>query len=295
MMTRTTTVANDNRAELRQAIAQISGIDPVVAMDISAMIGGLVSVEARAASLAATATAVASQPGKIALIGVYGGLTPRGSWYGSSLSGIAAAASRAAADSDIVGAIIDVDSPGGTVSGTMEAADAVASLAAKKPCVACVNTLAASAAYWIASQASEIVMTPSADVGSIGAMIMHQDVSGWLDQIGLKMTLIRSEQSPLKNEAHPFAPLSEEALGFLQSRANAAGADFIKAVASGRKVSQAKVREEFGQGRVFGVREALARGMADRSATFEQVVADMLPKPAGRAGVARRRSALAFE
>nr|WP_229163016.1 S49 family peptidase [Bradyrhizobium brasilense] len=38
------------------------------------------------------------------------------------------------------------------------------------------NTLAASAAYWIASQAGELVMTPSADVGSIGAMIMHQDI-----------------------------------------------------------------------------------------------------------------------
>lgn len=294
-MKRKTAMANDNRAELRQVIAQITAVDPVVAIDLSAMSESLRSLEAIEGERAAAAATVAAQPGKIALIGVYGGLTPRGSWYGSSLSGIADAATRATNDPDIASAIVDIDSPGGTVAGTMEAAAAVADLASKKPCVACVNTLAASAAYWIASQASEIVMTPSADVGSIGAMIMHQDISGWLEQIGLKLTIIRSEQSPNKNEAHPFAPLSDDARAFLQSRADAAGSDFIKAVASGRKVSQTKVRETFGQGRVFGAKEAMARGMADRVATFGQVVAGLMPKPATQSVATRRRSALLFD
>jgi signal peptide peptidase SppA len=237
---------------------------------------------------------VATQPSKIALVGVYGGLTPRGSWYGTSLSGLATNVTRAADDADIAGIIADVDSPGGTVSGTAEAAAAFAYAATKKPVVAVVNTLAASAAYWIASQASELVISPSGDVGSIGAMIMHQDVSGWLEQIGLKMTLIRSEQSPMKNEAHPFAPLSDDARSFLQGRANAAGADFIKAVAAGRKVSQTKVREGFGQGRVFGAKEAIARGMADRIATLDQVIAGMVAGMPTRSAP-RRRSTLAFE
>ncbi|MBW7967567.1 S49 family peptidase [Bradyrhizobium sp. BR 10261] len=279
--------------KLRQVITQITAIDPVVAIEISAMMECLAGIEAREQALAAAAETVSAQPSKIALIGVYGGLTPRGSWYGSSLSGIAAAATRAGNDPDVAGIILDIDSPGGTVSGTMEAAAAVADAASKKPCIACVNTLAASAAYWIASQASEMVIAPSGDVGSIGAMIMHQDVSGYLEQMGVKMTLIRSEQSPMKNEAHPFAPLSEDARGFLQSRANAAGADFIKAVASGRKVTQTKVREEYGQGRVFGARDAVARGMADRVGTLDQVISGMMPKGPTRA--ARRRSALAFE
>ncbi|BCA04190.1 S49 family peptidase [Bradyrhizobium diazoefficiens] len=287
-------MAKEDRAELRQVLAQITSIDAVVAIEVSAMVNGLSRIEAREVQLAAVAESVATQPNKIALIGVYGGLTPRGSWYGSSLSGIAASASRAAADPDVAGIIVDVDSPGGTVSGTAEAAAALAEAAAKKPVVAVVNTLAASAAYWIASQASELVISPSGDVGSIGAMIMHQDISGWLDQVGMKMTIIRSEQSPMKNEAHPFAPLSEDARAFLQGRANAAGSDFIKAVASGRRVTQAKVKEEFGQGRVFGAREALARGMADRVATLDQVIGGMVAKMPTRA-VSRRRSALAFE
>ncbi|APO53466.1 S49 family peptidase [Bradyrhizobium diazoefficiens] len=278
--------------KLRQVLAEISSIDAVVALDMSALADCLARVAARDEAAAASAT-VTTQANKIALIQLSGPLTPRGSWYGSSLSGFAASVTRAADDPDIAGIISDIDSPGGTVSGTPEAAAAMAYAASKKPCVACVNTLAASAAYWIASQASEIVMTPSADVGSIGAMIMHVDYGKALEEAGIGVTIIRSEQSPLKNEAHPFGPLSDDARAFLQKRANDAGADFIKAVASGRKVTQAKVREDFGQGRVFGAREAMARGMADRVATMSDVIAGMLPKPPARS--ARRRSALAFE
>src|SRR5262245_5571098 len=116
-----TTMASENkRPDLRQVIAQITSIDPVVAIELAVMADCLDRVEAREQQLAAVASTVAVQPSKIALIGVYGGLTPRGSWYGSSLSGIAAAAARAAGDPDVAGAVIDVDSPGGTVSGTME-------------------------------------------------------------------------------------------------------------------------------------------------------------------------------
>ncbi|UGY14602.1 S49 family peptidase [Bradyrhizobium septentrionale] len=280
--------------DLRQVLTQISSIDALVALEVSALADCLARAEQRQALVAAAAAQASSSASKIALVSVAGGLTPRGSWFGSSLSGIAAQVTRAADDQDVAGIVLDVDSPGGTVSGTVEAATAVAAAAAKKPVVAIANTLAASAAYWIASQAGELVMTPSADVGSIGAMIMHQDISGWLDQVGIKMTIVRSEQSPNKNEAHPFAPLSDEARAYLQGRANEAGADFVKAVASGRRVSQTKVREEFGQGRMVGAREAVARGMADRIATLDQVIGGMLQQRSPRPN-SRRRSALVFD
>ncbi len=286
-------MANDNKCDLRQVIQQITSIDPVVAIDIGAL-GDCLERSAKAVAAAeAAAGSTASRGAKIAIIGAYGPLTPRGSWYGTSLSGLGQQVRRASNDSDVAVVVLDIDSPGGTVSGTMEAANEVKAAAAKKPVIAIANTLAASAAYWIGSQATEFVMAPSADVGSIGAMIMHQDISGYLEQLGVKLTMIRSEQSPLKNEAHPFAPLSEDATSYLQARVNEAGADFIKAVAAGRRVSQAKVKDEFGQGRVFGAREAVARGMADRIATLEDVIADLVLKtPTARS---RRRSALVFE
>jgi ClpP class serine protease len=86
--------------------------------------------------------------------------------------------------------------------------------------------------------------------------------------------------------------LSEDAQAFLQQRANDAGIDVIKSMASGRRVTQTKVCEDFGQGRVFGAREAIARGMADRVATLDDVMAGLAQKMAPRA---RRRSALAFD
>lgn len=286
-------MAKEKRAKLRHVVGQLAAIDPAVAIELSAMTDCLARSIAREQA-AAVATSVPTQPSKIALISVSGPLTPRGSWFGSSLSGIAAQVARAAGDPDVAAIILDIDSPGGTVAGTAEAAAAVADAATKKPVCACVNTLAASAAYWIASQASEIVMTPSADVGSIGAMVMHVDYGKALEDAGINVTMIRSEQSPKKNEAHPFGPLSDEAKANLQSRVNDAGADFIRAVASGRKVTQAKVKDEFGQGRMFGARDALARGMADRIGTLDQVISGMVAKmPTTR--TSRRRSALAFE
>ncbi|CAL77405.1 conserved hypothetical protein; putative peptidase S49 domain [Bradyrhizobium sp. ORS 278] len=280
---------------LQKVIAQISAIDPVVALDLEALTGCLARAIAREEQRAAAVASVPTQPSKIALISVSGPLTPRGSWYGSSLAQIAAQVARAAADADVGSIILDVDSPGGTVAGTAEAAAAVAEAAQRKPCVACVNTLAASAAYWIASQASEIVMTPSADVGSIGAMVMHVDYSKALEDAGITVTMIRSEQSPKKNEAHPFGPLSDEARANLQSRVNDAGADFIRAVASGRRVTQSKVKEDFGQGRMFGAREAVARGMVDRISTFDELVSRLsMTKRSAMIGN-RRRSSFTFE
>lgn len=283
----------DKSPELRQAIQQIAAVDPVVAIEIAALGDCLARAEANAARSAALADA--SRSAKIAVIPLYGALTPRGSWFGTSLSAFGAMVRRAGNDGDVAAIITHIDSPGGTVAATVEAANEVKAAAAQKPVIAVADTLAASAAYWIGSQASEFVMAPSADVGSIGAMIMHQDVSGMLEQWGIKMTMIRSEQSPNKNEAHPFAPLSDEARAFLQGRANDAGADFIKAVAAGRGVTQAKVKEDFGQGRVFGAREAVARGMADRVATLDEVIAGLTQKMVSAARTTRRRSALAFE
>jgi signal peptide peptidase SppA len=279
---------------MRIAVSDIASADPVVAMEVALLGGFLARALAGTMAAAPVTTSVATQPSKIALISVSGPLTPRGSWYGTSLSGIAAQVKRAGDDPDVAAIVGDFDTPGGTVAGTAEAAAAFAEAAQKKPVIAVVNTLAASAGYWIASQASEIVMSPSADVGSIGAMVMHVDYSKALEESGINVTMIRSEQSPRKNEAHPFGPLSDDARANLQSRVNDSGAEFIRAVASGRRVTQAKVKEEFGQGRMFGAKEAVARGMADRVATLDQVIAGLVAATPTRS-TSRRRSALAFE
>ena len=79
---------------------------------------------------------------------------------------VAAALSEAGASPAVRAVFLDIDSPGGTVAGTPELAGAVASLNARKPVYAFTSGMMASAAYWIASQATAVYATPSAQVGS---------------------------------------------------------------------------------------------------------------------------------
>jgi len=279
------------RLSVSDIVLQLAAVDECGAIDLAC----LADFVARDGGLAAAAGVPARQ-GSVAIVPVHGALYPRGgrSLYGSftGMDGLRSQVAQHAADPDVSAIIAHFDSPGGTVAGTPETAAAFKAAAAQKPVIAMVDSLAASAAYWIASQCSEIVMSPSGDVGSIGAMILHADMSEALAEMGIKLTMLRSEISPAKNEAHPFAPLSDEATAFLQSRVDEAGVDFIKAVAAGRRTTQANVRDTFGKGRVYGAREALSRGMVDRVGTLDDVIGGLTQKPSK---AARRRSALAFE
>ncbi len=193
------------------------------------------------------------------------------------------------ADPSIGAIVLDVDSPGGTVAGTVETAAAVRAAAAVKPVVAVANTLAASAAYWIASQARELVVVPSGDVGSIGVMTAHVDASRLYERLGIAVTVVKSDR--YKGEGLDFGPLDDDARAHLQSRVDAMHAAFVSAVAEGRRVPEKRVRESFGQGRVVAAAAAVERGMADRVATIDDVVAGLAT---GRGRAFQPRRSLAF-
>ena len=170
--------------------------------------------------------------------------------------------------------LLDVDSPGGTTFGVMEAAAAIRELRQEKRVVAQVNSFAASAAYWLASQANEVVVTPSGAAGSIGVFTVHQDESQRLEQEGVKVTLIRDPK--FKAEREPFHPLSEEALEHLQAQVRSVRATFEREVAKGRGVTVRKVQADFGQGRTFLAAEALEAGLVDRVASMQQTLDRMV-------------------
>lgn len=114
------------------------------------------------------------------------------------------------AKSDAVkGLIISVDSPGGTTAGGEAIFDAVRKVAQKKPVVAQVGTLAASAGYLIASAADHIVARQTSIVGSIGVLFQYPDISQLLTKLGIKIETIKS--SPLKAEPNFFSPAPEAA------------------------------------------------------------------------------------
>ncbi len=194
--------------------------------------------------------------------------------------------------------LMPIDSPGGTADGLIEIAAALWAARTRKRIVAVIDPSAASAAYWIASQASEIVSTPSGDAGSIGVFMLHMDFSKQMEQIGVKPTFVAS--TPEKIEANPFEPLSDDARADMKRIVNRVHTAFLSDVARGRGTDIATVREKFGRGRMIDARRARVLGMIDRIGTFDQAlsmalgtqrVAATLPRPAvAPAGAALKRS-----
>lgn len=235
----------------------------------------------------------------IAVLPLYGVITQRGNMVddfsgpGSVSTQLFGSALREALADPAVGSIlIDIDSPGGSVYGISELADEISAAKSQKPVVAIANSLAASAAYWLGAQASELYVTPGGEVGSIGVWQAHFDYSQAMAAEGVTPTLISAGK--FKVEGNPYAPLDEEAKAFLQSRTDDYYATFTKAIAKGRGVPISQVREGMGQGRVLGADAALAQNMVDGISTFSDVIKKMqrdakssMPK-ASRLAIARR-------
>jgi signal peptide peptidase SppA len=136
--------------------------------------------------------------------------------------------------------VLDIDSPGGEAGGAMETAARIRALDAKKPVVAFVNGMAASAAYALASGARTIIATPSAMLGSIGVVWMHVDRSAQVERVGVKPTLLTA--GAFKTDGHSLAPLAADARGRIQAQINKIYGLFVETVAAHRPMSAAAVR-----------------------------------------------------
>lgn len=230
--------------------------------------------------------------GAIGVIRIHGTIFPRGSAL-LDTSGVATTESIGAQfdamvqDERVSSIVLDIDSPGGMVYGVPELAEKIRTNRGTKPIVAHAWNEAFSAAYWIASAADEISVTPSGEVGSIGVLMVHAEFSKALENDGVKVNVLRAGK--FKAELTSFEPLSDEARAYQMARLEDYHADFVGAVAKGRGVATSVVRESFGQGRVVGAEKAKELGMVDRIETFDQLV-KRLSSSQGRGHVVRRRS-----
>ncbi|MHC4397667.1 MAG: signal peptide peptidase SppA [Planctomycetota bacterium] len=219
--------------------------------------------------------------GKIAVLQLFGIISQRMNAFsrfsgGTSTELFGKVFDQAINDPKIGAIVIDVDSPGGNVYGLTELATKIFEARGKKPIIASVNSMAASGAYWIASQADEIVLTPSGEVGSIGVVAMHRDMSQAEEKSGIKITLVHAGK--YKVEGNPHEPLSSEAYDELQASTDVYYDMFVDDVAAGRGKSSRTVKTKFGQGRMLGVAAAQDAGMIDKVGTLEQVLNDLRPK-----------------
>lgn len=236
--------------------------------------------------------AVNSTGGAIAVIPVHGVIAHRADSFEASSGGtstelIGRALSRAVADDSISAVLLDFDTPGGSVEGVPELAAKIAKWTAFKPIVGHINALCASAGYWLGSQCTELFITPSGLAGSIGVFLVLVDETEALAKAGVKVNAISA--GDYKLEGAPWEPLTDEGRAHLQGQVDVVYRDFLGAVAKGRGITLAAVKENYGKGRVFDAKESLARGMVDGIATVEATLARMM---SGKVGSGRKMAAV---
>lgn len=148
-------------------------------------------------------------------------------------------------------------SPGGVSAGIPESAAALRELGATRELVAFTDDICASAAYWLASQCSEIVATQTASVGSIGVYTAFYDWCEYLEKMGVKLELFKSGR--LKASAMMGNPLSAEEREHFQANVSRCYEKFTADVLRNRDIDFQAM-----QGQVFEGESAKAANLVDR-------------------------------
>lgn len=158
-------------------------------------------------------------------------------------------------DNNVSAVVLDIDSPGGCVSGTIELADFVAGMT--KPVVAYVSGAAASCAYWVASGCDAIVIRKSATVGHVGVYSVVTDVSLMYEQLGVSVEVFKSGEH--KAVGYPGTTLTDEQRAVIQAEIIRLGDQFRTHVITYRP----EVELEMLDGRGVSGEVAVATGFAD--------------------------------
>lgn len=174
----------------------------------------------------------------------------------------------------ITSIILNVDSPGGEITGVAEAANYIFNAKNIKPISAYVFGQCASAAYWIASACTEMVMFTTGMVGSIGVVCGFADRKALDEKNGVRKTEIVSSQSPLKR----VDVFTDDGKAHVQKSVDTLADVFINAVATHRGVAVDTVLSNFGQGGMLVGQLAVDAGMADRIAPLSSMLADCQKK-----------------
>jgi signal peptide peptidase SppA len=240
--------------------------------------GSMEAVERRRGARADDTRRVTIRDG-VAIVPVMGPIFPRANMFtevsgATSIQTLALDLQKMLDRPDIKAVLLNVDSPGGAVTGVDEMAGIIKEVAAKKPVTAYVGGAAASAAYWLASAAREIVVTRTGQVGSIGVVATVPQQQEPDDQ-GVMDFEIVSSNAPNKRPD----PTTDDGRQAVLDRINPVEGLFIDAVAGNRGLSRDTILSDFGQGNIVVGQQAVDRGMADRVGTFEGVLAELQKTP----------------
>jgi protease-4 len=172
-------------------------------------------------------------------------------------------------DDAIKAVVLRVDSPGGVVAPSQEIYDEVRKFAARKKIVVSMGSLAASGGYYISAPATLIYANPGTITASIGVIIKLSNIEALMDKIGIKSTVVKTGK--FKDSGSPVRPLTDEDRAMFQSVIDSTHTQFIRAVASGRKLPEEDVRR-IADGRVLSGEQALALKLVDRLGSLQDAI-----------------------
>jgi protease-4 len=208
---------------------------------------------------------IASGP-RVGVVEVKGGIGMNG---GADAERILKALRKFAADDNLKAVVVRIDSPGGAVAPSQEILGEVKKLAAKKTVVCSMGTLAASGGYYVAVGCPKIMAEPGTLTGSIGVLSQFPNVKGLIERFDVKMETVKSGK--LKDAGNPFSEMTAEERAYWQGLIDRVYAQFVRAVAEGRKMPEDAVRK-IADGRVITGEEAKDLGLVDALGNFYDAV-----------------------
>lgn len=216
----------------------------------------------------------------LAVIPVTGVLVNRFGYSWSYVTGynfVRAQLNAALADPDVLGIVFDVNSPGGECAGCFELSDEIYASRSIKPSVAIVDSMAYSGGYALASAASQMIVTPSGGVGSIGVVMTHIDMSKMLEKFGIEITFIHSGDH--KVDGNPYEPMPDDVKKQFQAEVDETRQEFVNLVARNRGIEAKTVYDT--EAKCFSAAEGQRLGLVDAVMPAGKAVAAFLNELAG--------------
>ena len=234
------------------------------------------SAQERAMDLAPQQRAPVPPATGVAIIPIHGVIAPRMNLMsdisgGTTFESLTADLREAVASAQVGTIVLDIDSPGGSCAGATMFADQVRRAKTVKPVIAVAQFSMCSAAYWVGANATQVVAAPGSLVGSIGVFSIHEDLSRYLEEMGVTVTYLSAGK--YKVDGNETEPLSDTARARIQAQVDSTYAVMVRDIALGRGVSEATVRASFGEGAVLSADDALAAGMVDRIQSLDDTIA----------------------
>lgn len=199
----------------------------------------------------------------VAVINIESPIYRKSSWWlgGITHKEIKAEIQKALDNEEVKAIFYNIYSPGGSVAGTQELAAFIKEASSKKPSCAFVDGMCCSAAYWLASATGKIYATESAELGSIGVVLLHRDYSKMYEDWGIKYTYITAGSK--KSVGASEIPLSEEDKEYLQNQVNGIYDVFLENISQNMGLDLNK-KTEWADGRVFLGKDTVNLGLVSK-------------------------------